>query len=84
MVQDKTAQSLALDERNHVEKPFLYQLAGPGWEIINLDGKQHPSDSFRLDFAEVVMLPVLREQIKIINDWMEDDQVEEVVKPKMC
>jgi len=26
------------------------------------------------------MLPVLREQLKVINDWLEDDQVEEVVK----
>ena len=26
------------------------------------------------------MLPVLRKQLKIINDWLEDDQVEEVVK----
>jgi hypothetical protein len=26
------------------------------------------------------MLPVLREQLKIINTWLEDDQVEEVVK----
>jgi hypothetical protein len=23
------------------------------------------------------MLPILREQIKVINDWMEDDQAEE-------
>jgi len=26
------------------------------------------------------MLPVLREQLKVINDWLEDDQAEEVVK----
>jgi type I restriction enzyme R subunit len=26
------------------------------------------------------MLPVLRAQLKIINEWLEDDQVEEVVK----
>jgi type I restriction enzyme, R subunit len=80
MTPDKTAQRLRLDERNHVEKPFLDQLHGLGWEILDLDGKQHPADSYRQSFAEVVMLPVLREQIKTINDWMEDDQVEEVVK----
>jgi type I restriction enzyme R subunit len=79
-MQDKTLQYIKLDERNHVEKPLLDQLAGLDWEIIDLDNKQHPSDSFRENFAEVVMLPVLREQIKIINDWLEDDQVEEVVK----
>jgi type I restriction enzyme, R subunit len=81
MTQDnKTAQSLALDERNHVEKPFLDQLHTLGWEIIDLDAKQRPSDSFRQSFAEVVMLPILRQQLKVINNWMEDDQVEEVVK----
>ena len=62
---------LRLDERNHVKKPFLDQRHGFGWEIIDLDSKQHPSDSFRQNFAEVVMLPVLREQLKVISDWME-------------
>jgi type I restriction enzyme, R subunit len=74
------AAQLTLDERSHVEKPFLDQLHGLEWEIIDLDNKQHPSESHRQSFAEVVMLPVLREQIKAINDWMEDDQIEEVVK----
>jgi type I restriction enzyme R subunit len=39
MTKDKTAQLLKLDERNHVEKPFLDQLHGLDWEIINLDNK---------------------------------------------
>jgi type I restriction enzyme R subunit len=77
---DKIAHEIKLDERNHVEKPFLDQLAGLGWEILDFDSKQHPSDTFRESFAETVMLPVLREQLKIINPWLEDDQVEEVVK----
>jgi type I restriction enzyme, R subunit len=80
MTPDRTPQHIKLDERNHVEKPLLDQLADLGWEIIDLDSKQHPADSFRQNFTEVVMLPVLREQLKVINDWMEDDQVEEVVK----
>jgi len=77
---DRTPQYIKLDERNHVEKPLLGQLAGLDWEILDLDSKQHPGDTFRASFTEVVMLPVLRAQIKIINDWLEDDQVEEVVK----
>jgi len=77
---DKTPLYIKLDERNHVEKPLLDQLAGLDWEIIDLDSKQHPSDSHRQNFTEVVMLRVLREQIKVINEWMEDDQVEEVIK----
>jgi type I restriction enzyme R subunit len=74
------AQSLRLDERNHVEKPLLDQLAALGWEILNLETKQLPGDSYRTSFTEVVMLPVLRERLKVIQPWLEDDQVEEVVK----
>ncbi len=77
---DRTPQRIKLDERNHVEKPFLDQLSGLGWEIIDLDNKQNPGDTYRETFTEVVMLPVLREQLKVINDWLDDDQVEEVVK----
>ena len=76
----KTPAYIKLDERNHVEKPLLDQLQGLGWEVLDLDNKQHPADSFRESFNEVVMLPVLREQVARINDWMEPDQVEEVVK----
>ncbi len=77
---DRTPQYIKLDERNHVEKPLLDQLDGLDWEIIDLDNKQHPADSHRGSFTEVVMLAVLREQLKVINPWLEADQVEEVVK----
>ena len=68
---DNTPEHIKLDERNHVEKPLLAQLDGLQWKIINLDNKQRPGDTFRETFTEVVMLPVLREQLKIINDRME-------------
>lgn len=72
---------LKLDERNHVEKPLLDQLRGLGWEIIDLtDEKQDPAHTFRDNFTDVVMYPVLRERLKKINDWLEDDQIEEVAK----
>jgi type I restriction enzyme R subunit len=75
------SEDIRLDERNHVEKPLLDQLRGLGWEIIDLtDVTQKPSDTFRESFTEVVMLPVLREQLKVINPWLEDDQIDEVVK----
>src|SRR5208283_4274950 len=77
---DRTAKEIKLDERNHVEKPLLDQLVSLGWQVLNLDSKQHPSDTFRESFTEVVMLPVLRAQLKVINTWLEDDQVEEVIK----
>ena len=75
-----TAPPLRIDERNHVEKPLLEQLAGLGWEILDLDHKQRPADSSREGFAEVVMLPVLCEQLRAINPWLEEDQVEEAVR----
>lgn len=74
------AQSLRIDEQNHVEKPLLEQLHGLKWEILDLDSKQKPEESYRANFTEVVMLPVLREQLKVIQPWLEEDQVEEVVK----
>jgi type I restriction enzyme R subunit len=77
---DKTAKEIKLDERNHVEKPLLDQLAGLGWQALDLDSKQQPGDTFRETFTDVVMVPVLRQQLKIVNPWLEDDQVEEVVK----
>ena len=54
-----------------------------GWAgtVIDLtDKNQKPSDTFRESFTEVVMLPVLWDQLKVINPWLEDDQVEEVAK----
>src|SRR5215813_7357859 len=80
LLDDKTAKEIKLDERNHVEKPFLDQLEGLGWTVIDCDNKQLPAQTHRDSFTEVVMLPVLREQLKVINPWLENDQVEDVVK----
>jgi type I restriction enzyme, R subunit len=55
MTQDKTPQHIKLDERNHVEKPLLVQLDGLGWEIIDLDSTQHPSDSYRAPFTGIIL-----------------------------
>jgi type I restriction enzyme, R subunit len=77
---DQIAREIKLDERNHVEKPLLDQLAGLHWEVIDLDSKQQPGDTFRETFTQVVMVPALRAQLKVINPWLDDDQVEEVVK----
>ena len=74
-------QHIKLDEREHVEKPLLDQLAGLGWKVIDLtDMKQTSADTHRESFTEVVMLPILHERLKVINPWLEDDQVEEGVK----
>jgi len=80
MPPNQTPQAVKLDERNHVEKPLLDQLAGLGWEVLDLEMKQQPGETFRDSFTEVVLLPVLRQQLQVINPWLEADQVEEVVK----
>ena len=75
-----TTKQLRLDERNHVVMPLLDQLAGLGWEVIDLtDMKQTPADTHRESFADVVIPLVLRERHKVIN-WLEDNQVGEGVK----
>lgn len=79
--QKKTPKAIKLNERQHVEVPLLEQLDAQGWTVIDLtDEKQTPSQTNRESFTEVVMTPVLREQLRVINPWLEDDQVEEVVK----
>jgi type I restriction enzyme R subunit len=80
MTTDTTIKQINLDERNHVEKPMLAQLRALGWEIVDCDTSQRPSDTYRESFTQVVMLPVLQQQLKIINSWLEEDQVEEVAK----
>ncbi|MEG4023770.1 type I restriction endonuclease subunit R [Microcoleus sp. S13C4] len=77
---DKTPTAIKLDERNHVEKPLLDQLHGLGWEVHDLDKHQKPQDSDRENFTEVVILPILRQQLQVINPWLETDQIEEVIK----
>lgn len=76
-----TPAHIRLDERNHVELPFLTQLEGLGWTILDLTGKtQTPADTGRPSFTEVVLERHLRRQLKVINPWLAEDQLDEVVK----
>jgi type I restriction enzyme R subunit len=82
---DKTPKYIKIDERNHVEKPLLDQLdvskGGLGWSVIDLtDKKQVAGDTGRESFTEVILPQVLRTQLKVINPWLQEDQVDEVVK----
>ncbi len=77
---DNTPDYLKIDEKHHVEEPFLQQLEGLGWMVKRLGQTQLPQDSEREHFAQVVILPELRRALKKINDWLEDDQIEEVVR----
>jgi type I restriction enzyme R subunit len=80
MDRSKTPEHIRIDERNHVEKPLLDQLADLQWEVLDLDKTQTPQETFRDSFTDVVMHQVLWEQLKVINPWLEDDQIEEVIR----
>ena len=73
-------QQIKLDERNHVELPLLNQLKGLGWEVLDLEAQQTPGETHRSNLTEVLMQPVLRAQLQLIQPWLEDDQADEVVR----
>jgi len=77
---EKTLEQIRLNEKQFVEEPFLEELDKLGWKIVRLDNEQTPKDTGRENFAEVVLIPELRKSLKKINDWLEDDQIDEVVK----
>ncbi len=70
------AQTLKLNEYEHVEKPFMEQLAGLGWETLELKIQQQPEESFRTSFSEVVLKPKLREALKRINPFLTESQID--------
>ncbi len=77
--------SLKLDEYSHVEKPFIEQLKGLGWntgknQVLELEMQQTPEQSYRTSFSEVVLLPKLRQALISINPFLTDGQVDEVVR----
>src|SRR5215213_5740825 len=69
-----------ITEKKHVEDSFLAQLDGLGWEVLTVDAhQQKPLESWRDSFDDVVLLPKLRESLAKINDWLDDEQLEETV-----
>ena len=77
---DKQVKPQLISERRFVELPLLEQLGGLGWTIIDLEMKQKPHESHREHFTEVVMKPILKDSLKKINPWLEEDQVDELVR----
>lgn len=78
------AEAIRLDEKNHVEEPLLEHLAKLDWKVVRLDmHHQTPADTERRDFSQVVLEKRLAAALRTINDWMEPDQVEEVVR-RLC
>lgn len=76
---------LRLDERNHVEEPFLKQLESMPdlhWRVLRLEmgNSQTPNQTGRADFTQVLMLNELEESLRRLNPWMNDTQVFEAVR----
>ena len=77
----QSREPLHLDERKYGVKPLRDQLANWGRAVINLtDMNRTPADTHRESFTDVVMLLVPRVRRRVINPWIEHDQVEGVVK----
>lgn len=70
---------IKINEREWVEKPLLDQLEKLGWTILDLDRQQTPAESFRESFDEVVLLPELRDALRRVNDWIDEDQIDEAI-----
>lgn len=80
--------NIRIDEKNHVEEPFLAQLEAMEvegispvalWQIIRLEKSQHPTDTGRSDFSEVVIQTDLVEALQHINPWLEKSQLIDLV-----
>ena len=72
-------QRIALNELEYVEDPFLRQLERLGWDILRAN-KYDPSTSFRDNFTEVIIEKELRKSLKKINPWLDEGQMNEVVR----
>ena len=79
MPEKQVSQQIKINEREWVEIPLLDQLKGLGWTIVDLDKHQTPAESFRESFDEVVLLPELRDALRKINDWIDEDQIDEAI-----
>lgn len=70
-------------EYKDVEKPFIGQLVGQGWE--HLEGSvDDPAMTHRENFAQVTMEPLLRERLRKINlrdgePWLDESRLDQAV-----
>ena len=78
--QRASSERLRLDEKFHVEEPLLAHLEALGWQVLQLEmHNQTPGESGRLDFSEVVLRDRLAKALLTINEWLDPDQIDEVV-----
>ncbi|ERS81694.1 type I restriction endonuclease subunit R [Halomonas sp. PBN3] len=70
-------------EYTDVEKPFIDQLVGQGWEFL-AGSVDDPAVTHRESFAQVVMEPLLRERLREINlrdgePWLDEARLDQAV-----
>lgn len=70
-------------EYTDVEKPFIDQLVGQGWEFL-AGSLEDPAATHRESFAQVVMQPLLRERLRQINlrdgePWIDEARLDQAV-----
>lgn len=83
MQRDNTPPPIRMDEKNHVEEPFLHQLEtmpGLHWQVLRLDNYQTPAETQRTEFTQFIMKDDLATSLRQINPWLEEDQVQEVIE----
>ncbi len=69
------------NEFAYVEKPFMELLDKLGWKTIISESDHNkflPKLTLRKDFNEVLIESRLKESLKKLNDWLDDEQIEEV------
>lgn len=73
---------ILLNEKEYVEEPLLRQLEHLGWKILRAgeEGKYDPEITLREAFSEVIIEKELRSAIKKLNDWVEDDQLPDIIR----
>lgn len=70
------------NEFSYVEKPFMLQLKEQGWNIILSEDERNifePSLTLRESFDDVIIESRLKDSLNKLNDWLTDEQVEELV-----
>lgn len=78
-------EQLKLDEKNHVEEPFLKQLESmpdADWKVqrLKMGNDQTPNETGRADFTQVLMMNDLEAALKNLNPWMNETQVFEAAR----
>jgi len=69
-------------EFEYVEKPFILRLKELGWDTIlssDESNRSKPELTLRESFDDVIIESRLKAALKSLNDWLDDEQIEEVV-----